>query len=316
MGQPPLLDLQHISRRFGTHVALDGVTLTLPVGRTGLLGPNGAGKSTLLKLLMGLIPPSAGTGTVLGQPLGGDDWRLRRLIGFMPEADALVPGLTGVEYVTLAGELYGMPRRQAMRRSHEVLGFLGLEEARYRKVDEYSLGMRQRVKLAQAVVHDPPCLLLDEPTSGLDPAGRDALLNLIRELGTDHGKSVLMSTHLLADVQAVCERVVILAGGTVRGVGTVDELCGRRDDRFRLRVQGGTAPAFRADLENEGVKLLADDGRGEWRLAVPAGWSNLTFFKLADLNDVVIRSLTRDDESLTELFLRTVHQGAVGAEPV
>ena len=288
----------------------------MPVGRTGLLGPNGAGKSTLLKILMGLISPSAGTGTVLGHPLGGDDWRLRRMIGFMPEADALVPGLTGVEYVTLAGELYGMPRRQAMRRAHEVLGFLGLEEARYRRVDEYSLGMRQRVKLAQAVVHDPPCLLLDEPTSGLDPAGRDALLNLIHELGTDHGKSVLMSTHLLADVQAVCERVVILAAGTVRGVGTVDELCGRRDDRFRLRVQGDTAPAFRADLENEGVKLLADDGRGEWRLAVPAGWSNLTFFKLADLNDVVIRSLTRDDESLTELFLRTVHPEVAGAEPV
>ncbi len=307
MGQPPLLDLHDLTRTFGTHVALAGVTLRLPPGRVGLLGPNGAGKSTLLKILMGLLPPTAGTGSVLGHPLGQDDWRLRRMIGFMPEADALVPGLTGVEYVTFAGELYGMPRRQAMRRAHEVLGFLGLEEARYRKVDEYSLGMKQRVKLAQAVVHDPPCLLLDEPTSGLDPAGRDALLNLIRELGTDHGKSVLMSTHLLADVQAVCERVVIVAGGTVRGVGTVAELCGRRDDRFRLRVQGDTAPAFRADLESEGVTLIADDGRGELRVAVPAGWSNLTFFKLADLNDVVIRSLTRDDESLTELFLRTVH---------
>jgi ABC-2 type transport system ATP-binding protein len=119
-----------------------------------------------------------------------------------------------------------------------------------------------------------------------------------------------MSTHLLADVQAVCERVVIVAGGKIRGVGTVDELSGRRDDRFRLKVQGEAATAFRTDLENEGVKLLADDGRGEWRLAVPAGWSNLTFFKLADLNDVVIRSLTRDDESLTELFLRTVHPEA------
>ena len=306
----PLLDLRGVSRTFGRHLALDGVTLTLPAGRTGLLGPNGAGKSTLLKLLMGLIPPTSGSGTVLGHPLGADSLALRRLIGFMPEADALVPGLTGVEYVTLAGELCGMPRRQAMRRAHEVLGFLGLEEARYRKVDEYSLGMRQRVKLAQAVVHDPPCLLLDEPTSGLDPAGRDALLNLIRELGADHGKSVLMSTHLLADVQAVCERVVIVAGGKVRGVGTVDELCGRRDDRFRLKVQGDPAAAFRAALESHGVKLLADDGRGELRVAVPAGWSNLTFFALADRNDVVVRSLTRDDESLTDLFLRTVGEVA------
>jgi ABC-2 type transport system ATP-binding protein len=301
----PLLDLQNVGRRFGGVVALDGVTLRLPPGRVGLLGPNGAGKSTLLKILMGLIPPTSGTGTVLGQPLGSDDYRLRRLIGFMPEADALVPGLTGVEYVTLAGELCGLPRRQAMRRAHEVLGFLGLDEARYRRVEDYSLGMRQRVKLAQAVVHDPPCLLLDEPTSGLDPAGRDALLNLIRELGTRHGKSVLMSTHLLADVQAVCERVVIVAGGTVRGQGTVGELLGRRDDRYRLRLMGDPTP-FRAELEAEGVRVLADDGRGDWRVAVPPGWANLTFFKMADLCGVVIRSLTRDDETLADLFLRTV----------
>lgn len=306
MGQPPLLDLYDIGRTFGSHTALSGVTLTLPPGRIGLLGPNGAGKSTLLKLLMGLLPPTSGRGRLLGHPLDVDDWRLRRLVGFMPEADALVPGLTGAEYVALAGELYGMPRRQAMRRAHEVLGFLGLEEARYRKVDEYSLGMKQRVKLAQAVVHDPPCLLLDEPTSGLDPAGRDALLSLIRELGTDHGKSVLMSTHLLADVQAVCERVVIIAGGQVRGVGTVAELCSRREDRFRLRVQGNALSAFRDALEREGVQLLAHDSRGDWRVAVPVGWSNLTFFKLADRADVLVRSLIPDDESLTELFLRTV----------
>ena len=130
---------------------------------------------------MGLIPPSSGTGRVLDQELGGDrdregNWRLRRLIGFMPEADALVPGLTGVEYVSLAGELYGMPRREAQRRAHEVLSYLELEEARYRRVEEYSAGMKQRAKLAQALVHDPPVLLLDEPTSGLDPAGRDAML--------------------------------------------------------------------------------------------------------------------------------------------
>ena len=230
MGQPPLIDLHGVTRTFGAFTALHGVTLQLPQGRTGLLGPNGAGKSTLLKILMGLIEPSAGSGRVLDQPLGGDrdsaaNWRLRRLIGFMPEAEALVPGLTGIEYVGLAGELYGMSRRQSQRRAHEVLGYLGLEEARYRKVEEYSAGMKQRAKLAQALVHDPPVLLLDEPTSGLDPAGRDALLNLVRELGTDHGKSVVLSTHLLADVQAVCERVVILAGGVVRGQGTVEELC-------------------------------------------------------------------------------------------
>jgi ABC-2 type transport system ATP-binding protein len=165
--------------------------------------------------------------------------------------------------------------------------------------------MKQRAKLAQALVHDPPVLLLDEPTSGLDPAGRDALLRLVRNLGTEHGKSVLLSTHLLADVEAVCERVVILAGGRVRGVGTVAELCSRRQDRYRIRVQGEAA-AFRDDLATEGVRVLEDNGQGEWRVAVPTGWSNLAFFKLADVNRVVIRSLVRDDETLEELFLRTV----------
>src|SRR5262249_23358931 len=173
-----LIELHHVSRSFGPHVALDDVTLSLPPGRIGLLGPNGAGKSTLLKILMGLLAPSSGSGRVLDQELGGDtdsagNWRLRRLIGFMPEADALVPGLTGVEYVSLAGELYGMPRREAQRRAHEVLSYLELEEARYRRVEEYSSGMKQRAKLAQALVHDPPVLLAEEPTSGLDPAGRD-----------------------------------------------------------------------------------------------------------------------------------------------
>ena len=306
----PLIQLESITRTFGPFTALHDVTLTLPPGRVGLLGPNGAGKSTLLKILMGLIPPSSGTGRVMDQQLGGDrdssaNWRLRRLIGFMPEADALIPGLTGVEYVSLAGELYGMPRREAQRRAHEVLSYLQLEEARYRRVEEYSVGMKQRAKLAQAIVHDPPVLLLDEPTSGLDPAGRDAMLRLVETLGTEHGKSVILSTHLLADVEAVCERVVIMAGGRVRGQGTVGELCAPRHDRFRIRVQGD-ATGFREDLESEGVKVLGDNGQGEWRLVVPQGWSNVVFFKLADLNNVAIRALLRDDETLEELFLRTV----------
>ena len=304
-----LIRLESISRTFGAVVALDGVTLHLPPGRIGLLGPNGAGKSTLLKLLMGLLPPTDGSGFVLDQPLGGDNdgaanWRLRQLIGFMPEADALVPGLTGVEYVALAGELYGMSRRQAQRRAHEVLSYLELEEARYRKVEQYSAGMKQRVKLAQALVHDPPVLLLDEPTSGLDPAGRDAMLRLVRELGEEHGKSVLLSTHLLADVQAVCERVVFIAGGRVKGVGTVSELLARRGDRFKLRVQGDAA-AFRATLTARGVAVLGEQN-GEWQIRVPVEWTNAEFFRLAEVHAVTVRSLRRDDETLEEVFLKSV----------
>src|SRR5207245_5272754 len=221
------------------------------------LGPNGAGKSTLLKILLGLLPPSAGTGCVLGHDLGhGEDTAshgiaavfdgeavaqgsdLRRAIGYMPEADALIPGLRGSEYVALAGELYGMPRRQAQRRAHEVLTYLGMEDARYRRLEEYSTGMKQRIKLAQALVHDPPVLLLDEPTSGLDPAGREAMLDLLATLGRDHSKSILLSTHLLSDVERVCDRVVILHQGKVLLQGTVRALCLRRQDRYRLQLQG------------------------------------------------------------------------------
>jgi ABC-2 type transport system ATP-binding protein len=307
---PQLIELRVLSRTFGTFTALSDISLSLPTGRIGLLGPNGAGKSTLLKILMGLIPPTSGSGQVLDQQLGRDgdsasNWRLRGLIGFMPESDALIPGLTGIEYVSLAGELYGMPRREAQRRAHEVLSYLELEEARYRRVEEYSTGMKQRAKLAQALVHDPPVLLLDEPTSGLDPAGRDAMLRLIKTLGIEHGKSVILSTHLLADVEAVCERVVIIAGGRVRGQGTVAELCTRREDRYRLRVQGEPS-SFRSELNSRGVTLLADNGQGEWRVAVPTGWKNIVFFQLARTNSVVIRSLVPDDETLEELFLRTI----------
>ena len=306
----PIIELDSISRNFGTFQALNQLTLRLQPGLIGLLGPNGAGKSTLLKIIMGLLEPSSGKGRVLDQTLGGDrdaanNWQLRRLIGFMPEADALVPGLTGIDYVGLAGELTGMPRREAKRRAHEVLSYLQLEEARYRNVEEYSAGMKQRVKLAQALIHDPPVLLLDEPTSGLDPSGRDAMLKLIRELGTDHGKSILLSTHLLADVQAVCQQVVIITNGTVKGVGSVAELCAQRDNRFKLRLQG-ESKGFRDDLQNEGVEVMANNPHGELKVAVPQGWSNMLFFKLAAMNGVTIRSLTRDDESLEELFLRSM----------
>jgi len=286
--------------------ALRGLTVRLDGARIGLLGPNGAGKSTLLKLVMGLLTPTAGSGTVLGHPLAaGDGWQLRRKIGFMPEADALVPGMTGVEYVALAGELCGMPRKQAQRRGHEVLTYLEMEDARYRKLEEYSTGMKQRLKLAQSLIHDPPVLLLDEPTSGLDPSGRDAMLRLLFRLGRDHGKSLILSTHLLGDVEQVCEQVVILYDGKVRGQGSVRELCARRQDRYRLHLQGDPA-AFLEEMGLEGVTVLANNGRGEVRVAVPPGWVTRAFFALADNHGVTLRGLEPDDESLEEMFHRVI----------
>jgi ABC-2 type transport system ATP-binding protein len=316
------ISLDQVSRWFGTHRALHQVSLQLEPGRIGLLGPNGAGKSTLLKILLGLLPPSSGGGAILGHPLAPPDSQngpfsllrhdlfgagmaLRRAIGYMPEVDALVPGLRGADYVALAGELYGMERRQAQRRAHEVLTYLELEDARYRRLEEYSTGMKQRLKLAQALVHDPAVLLLDEPTSGLDPTGRDAMLRLLLSLGKDHGKSFILCTHLLGDIERVCETVVILHGGQVLRQGSVSDLCTRRQDRYRLQVQGD-AGGFLHELRLEGVRLIQDNGRGDLRVAVPDGWTTREFFVLADSQGVLLRGLQRDDEDLEELFHRVI----------
>ena len=300
-----LIDLHQVSRWYGEQPALRDVTLHLAPGRIGLLGPNGAGKSSLLKILLGVLAPSSGTGQVLGHAIASAGAALRRAIGYMPEADALIPGLMGAEYVALAGELYGMARREAQRRAHEVLTYLELEDARYRRLEEYSTGMKQRLKLAQALVHDPPLLLLDEPTSGLDPAGRAAMLDLLGTLGREHGKSLILSTHLLGDVETVCETVVILHHGRVLRQGGVAELITRRQDRYRLQVQGDPA-AFLEELRLEGVRILQDNGRGELRVAVPPGWLTRAFFALADNHDVLLRGLAPDDEDLEELFYRVV----------
>ncbi|GIW79420.1 MAG: hypothetical protein KatS3mg105_1227 [Gemmatales bacterium] len=301
-----LVDLQHVSQWYGKQQALVDVCLRLEEGRIGLLGPNGAGKSTLLKILLGLIQPTSGGGTILGRPLGSTDRaELRRLIGYMPEADALVPGLRGAEYVALAGELAGMPKKQAERRAHEVLTYLELDEARYRLLDEYSTGMKQRIKLAQALVHDPPVLLLDEPTSGLDPQGREAMLRVLLALGSEHGKSLILSTHLLGDVERICEQVVILHQGRVLKQGRVSELRIRRYDRYSLQIQGDPT-AFVEELLLEGAKVIHDNGRGGLRVAVPADWPTRAFFALAENHGAAISGLKRDDEDLEELFYRVV----------
>ena len=191
------------------------------------------------------------------------------------------------------------------RRAHEILTYLELEDARYRALEEYSTGMKQRIKLAQALIHDPPVLLLDEPTSGLDPAGRDAMLRLLLALARDHGKSFILSTHLLGDVERICETVLILHQGRILQQGTVASLRQRRQHRFRLQVEGDTT-AFREELRSEGVTVVRDDRRGELSVVVPDHWVTRAFFALADNHGVLLRGLQPDDESLEELFQRSL----------
>src|ERR1044071_4834102 len=224
----PLVEFRDLTVSYGPLVALSGVTGEFPPGPTGLLGPNGAGKTTLLKTLLGFLKPDKGSIVAFGLDPSLAPLEVRRRIGYMPEVDCHVPSMTAAAFVAFAGELSGMPRDEAISRAHEVLYYVGLGEARYRKVETYSTGMKQRVKLAQALVHDPDLLLLDEPTNGLDPQGRDDMLDLVADVSTRRGLSLVLCSHLLPDVERVCSRVIVFNKGQVAARGTIAELTGPR----------------------------------------------------------------------------------------
>jgi len=215
----PLIELDSVEKRYGELRALKNVTLTLEPGRIGLLGPNGAGKSTLLKTLLGLLVPEMGVVKVFDRDVSREPFEVRALIGYMPEGDSVMPELTALEYATFAAELCGLPRNEAIARAHQVLHYVGLGEARYRKLGSFSTGMKQRARLAQALVGDPKLMLLDEPTSGLDPRGRDEMLALILDIPKRTGASVILSTHILPDVEKTCDQVVVVASGEVLYAG-------------------------------------------------------------------------------------------------
>jgi len=219
-----IASLQKLTVKYGSFTALNELTGEIPEGCVGLLGPNGAGKTTLLKTLLGFVRPFSGSATVLGEDVTHAGRALRQRVGLMPEQDCHIPGLSAVSFVAFAGELAGMPSAQALRRAHEVLEYCGLGEARYRDVDTFSTGMRQRIKLAQALVHGPKLLLLDEPTNGLDPRGREEILELIRAIS--HGKeiNVVISSHLLPDIERVSDVAIVLVGGQIRATGRISDL--------------------------------------------------------------------------------------------
>jgi ABC-2 type transport system ATP-binding protein len=289
------------------------LTTSIYEGATGLVGRNGAGKSTLLKLLLGLVKADGGDGRVLGEPLCGGGRRLRRAVGYFPEGDAFLPGMKAVEQVRLAGELCSLAARESMRRAHEVLSYVGLGEARYRTVEQFSTGMKQRLKLAAALVHDPELLLLDEPTVGLDPPGRQRMLELIRDLVDRHGKSVLLSTHLLTDIQHTCSDVVMIDGGELLAAGALDSVLGR--DATRLRLQwDGDGRRFVELLREEGGaveqrdRLSARPGSpwadGEAFAQMPESFDLRRMFELAHEGGVRLRTLDAEYEELTDLYHR------------
>ena len=250
--------LDHVSVSYGRQAALRDVSAVFPTGAVGLLGPNGAGKSTMLKSLLGFITPTAGRLEVLGLDVAHRAMDIRRRLGYMPESDGHVPGMNAVTFVAYCGQLAGLPKTDAIQRAHEVLYYVGLGEARYRNVETYSTGMKQRIKLAQALVHDPDLLFLDEPTNGMDPKGREEMLELVRDLSHNKGVSLILSSHLLPDVEFTCDHVVVLDRGAIAASGTIDELKGPAGRVYEVRVKGD-AVLFLGRMRQAGLECHETD---------------------------------------------------------
>ena len=264
---PTILEANGLTKHYGSVIALDGINLNIGKGITGLLGPNGAGKSTAIKLFLGLIKPTAGSAQVLGaRPYESVEIRAR--LGYMPEHDCLPSLLAASEFLTHMAQVSGLPPAYARVRAADTLRHVGLAEERYRAIGEYSTGMKQRVKLAQALVHDPTMVFLDEPTAGLDPLGREEMLALVRRTGSEFGISILLSSHLMGDVESTCERIVVLDGGRVVEDGAVSQLT-RETETLYVEVDDHRDELLNSlrgkglEAELEGISIVIEDVAGE-----------------------------------------------------
>ncbi len=301
-----IIATQTLTKTYGGRVtALADLTVTVEPGVIGLVGANGAGKSTLIKILLGLVAPTSGQVRVLGLNPATDVDGIRNRVGYMPEHDCLPPDLSASELVTHFGRVSGLPRTAARERASEALRHVGLYEERYRQVGGYSTGMKQRVKLAQALVHDPDLLLLDEPTNGLDPAGRDAMLTLIQRIGAEFGISVVVCSHLLGEVERICDQLVAIGGGRLLRAAKVSAMT-TASDVLAVEVSEGTEE-LAALLAQLGV-AVARDGR---LLLVPLADEH-TYDRIlaavADL-DLPLHRLDARRHRVAELFAQreTVH---------
>ncbi len=300
-----VVELSNLSKSFAAIKALDHVSAEITGNIIGLLGPNGSGKSTMLKCLLGLIP-FEGTAKVLGLSSATQGSEIRDRVGYMPEQEAFLAGMSAVELCTYAAELSGLPRTEAMQRAHAALYYAGLEDKRYQPVESYSTGQKQRVKLAQALVHDPELLFLDEPTNGLDPRSRDEMLDLIIELPGRRGCAIILSTHLLPDVERICDHAVIMHQGALKFAGTIDELRGARGDDTALTVE------VKADAELLARALVQCGASCEVTSPVqlsvdlpPQATTELVFRAARDAQ-LQVRGIEVRRESIEAAFLRVI----------
>ena len=309
MTDAPAVVLDKVTVVYGRNAALRNVSAVFPKGAVGLLGPNGAGKSTMLKALLGFIPPQSGRLEVLGLNVADRPLEVRARLGYMPESDGHIPGMNAVTFVAYCGQLAGLPKSDAMQRAHEVLYYVGLGEARYRNLETYSTGMKQRIKLAQALVHDPDLLFLDEPTNGMDPKGRDEMLELIRDIAHNKGINLILSSHLLPDVEYVCDHVVVLDKGSVATYGPIEALKGSGGRVYEVRVKG-SLPPFIAALNAVGLECRETDEdvmrvtiQGD---AAAAGTDQRRLCEMAQQAGVQVRHLRASVPTLEDVFARAV----------
>ncbi len=299
-----IIELNGLEVRLGNRIVLDGLTGELRGRSIGLLGPNGAGKSTLINTLLGFHQSSKGTASVFGLDTYRDRAKIRGQIGYMPENDSFIGNMSGVHFVRYMAELAGLPSRQALERAHEALFCVGLGEVRYRKVNSYSLGMKQLVKLAQALAHGPKLLILDEPTNGLDPMARQRMIQLIKDIRKEGSVHLLISSHLLRDIDETCDEVLILKRGRIA------ELCNieaeRRSNRSFMELETvGATEKFSTSVRGLGCECASFPG-GRIKLVIPDHIEARDLYVVAAQQGVQIRRMNQRRDSLEDIFLRAM----------
>ncbi len=298
------IELDGLEVQFGARTILRDLRASLTGKSIGLLGPNGAGKTTLLHTLLGFHPPKSGTARIFGHDIRTQSRELRALCGYMPENDAYIAGISAVRLVRLMAEISGLPSRPALERAHEVLYYVGLGEARYRKIESYSLGMKQMAKLAQAIVHGPKLLVLDEPTNGLDPPHRRRMIRLIQEIRDRGEVTLLLSSHLLRDVEECCDEVLILKAGRI--VQHCDLEAERRANRRFIEVETHTeVEEFATAIGRLGCEY-AIVGARRIKLVLPEGIDMRDLYRIAAEKEIQIRRLDYRRDSLQDIFLQAM----------
>jgi ABC-2 type transport system ATP-binding protein len=299
-----IIETQNLSKYYGEIQALKDFSVKIDSGAIGLLGPNGAGKSTLIRVLLGLIPATSGTGNVFSWNIVEKPLMIRQRIGYMPENDCFIPDLNAVSFLSYFGQLSGLLPHDAMQRAHEVLYYVKIGDERYRKLSTYSTGMKQKVKLAQSLVHDPELLFLDEPTSGLDPTGRREMLVLIKGIIKDQGKNILFSSHILSDIEQVCNNVIIMNHGELIKIGKLKELLYEKQPDLLVRIRGDI-DKFMGLLRQNGLKPIKR--RNDILIEYVPDISKRVI-KLAALAGVQLRHLDRSKWSLEERFIKIIEK--------